>query len=241
MKILRAIHTVYGFSVFIILFLLLLPFLIIPILFPSQFKLIGIINRMWARLMFLFVFLPTEVEIRGTLDPKKQYIFSPNHFSYLDIPSMGLNPVNTIFVGKSDISKVPLFGWMYSRLHITVNRASLKSKINSLKQCMAAVDQGKSLVIFAEGGMIAKRPPQMSLFKDGAFRVAIEKQIPIVPVTIPFNWIILPDPENQLHAGRVKVIFHEPLETKGMTLADTDTLKEKVFTIIDSELKNENR
>jgi 1-acyl-sn-glycerol-3-phosphate acyltransferase len=241
MKILRAIHTVYGFSVFIILFLLLLPFLIIPIVFPSQFKLIGIINRIWARLMFFFVFLPIKVEIRGRLDPKRQYIFSPNHFSYLDIPTMGLNPINTIFVGKSDIGKVPLFGWMYSSLHITVNRTSLKSKINSLKQSLEAVDQGKSLVIFAEGGMIAKRPPNMSLFKDGAFRVAIEKQIPIVPVSIPHNWIILPDPENILHAGRVKVIFHEPIETTGMTVAQTDELKERVFNIIDNELKNENR
>jgi len=203
--------------------------------------LIGIINRIWARLMFIFVFLPTKVEIRGVLDPKRQYIFSPNHFSYLDIPTMGLNPINTIFVGKSDIGQVPLFGWMYNRLHITVNRASLKSKINSLKRSMEAVEQGKSLVIFAEGGMIAKHPPQMSLFKDGAFRVAIEKQIPIVPVTIPHNWIILPDPENRLHAGKVKVIFHEPIETTGMTVAQTDELKEKVFTIIDNELKNENR
>src|SRR6478609_824917 len=136
MKILRAIHTIYGFSVFIILFLLLLPFLLIPILFPSQFHLIGIINRIWARLMFFFVFLPTQVEIRGKLDPKRQYIFSPNHFSYLDIPTMGLNPIDTIFVGKSSIGKVPLFGWMYSRLHITVNRDSLKSKVQSLKQSL---------------------------------------------------------------------------------------------------------
>src|SRR6478752_2107365 len=147
MKILRAIHTVYGFSVFILLFLLLLPFLLVPIFFPSQFRWVGVINRIWARLMFLFVFLPTEVEIRGNLDPRRQYVFSPNHFSYLDIPTMGLNPINTIFVGKSDIGKVPLFGWMYSRLHITVNRASLKSKINSLKQSLEAVDQGKSLII----------------------------------------------------------------------------------------------
>jgi 1-acyl-sn-glycerol-3-phosphate acyltransferase len=241
MKALRAIHTVYGFIIFIVLFLLLLPFFLIPIAFPSQFRLVGIFNRWWARLFFIFAFLPMEVVGRERLNSKRQYVFSPNHFSYLDIPLMGLNPVNTIFVGKSEIGKVPLFGWMYSRLHITVNRASLKSKMNSLKQSLEAVDQGKSLVIFAEGGMIAKHPPQMSRFKDGAFRVAIEKQIPIVPVTIPHNWIILPDPENRLYGGKVKVIFHEPIETLGMTVAQTDELKERVFAIIDKELKNENR
>ena len=109
MKLLRAIYTGYGVVVFTTLFLILLPFLLIPILFPKQFRLIGIINRWWARLLFIFIFIPFQTENRGKLDRKKQYIFCPNHFSYLDIPSVGLAPHNTIFVGKSEMSKVPLF------------------------------------------------------------------------------------------------------------------------------------
>ena len=106
MKLLRAIYTGYGVVVFTTLFLILLPFLLIPILFPKQFRLIGIINRWWARLLFMFIFIPFQTENRGKLDRKKQYIFCPNHFSYLDIPSVGLAPHNTIFVGKSEMSKV---------------------------------------------------------------------------------------------------------------------------------------
>jgi 1-acyl-sn-glycerol-3-phosphate acyltransferase len=243
MKFLRTIHTAYGFAVFGFVFLLMLPFLFIPIIFPKQFRLIGFLNRIWAKLLFIFVYLPWHVDYRSRLDTKRQYIFCPNHFSYLDIPTMGLNPVNTIFVGKSEMSKIPLFGYMYSKLHITVNRASLKSKFNTLKESERAIDAGKSLVIFPEGGMTSEKPPALGRFKDGAFRVAISKQIPIVPVTIPFNWLILPDARPvTLYQGTIGLVFHEPIETKGMTLSDIDTLKNRVFAIIETELKKyENR
>ena len=243
MHILRILHTAYGFLIFSILFFIFFPLLIIPILFPKQFHLVGIFNRWWAKSMFIFVPLPFKVDCRTKLDSKRKYIFCPNHFSYLDIPTMGLTPINTIFVGKSAMEKIPLFGFMYGKLHITVDRKSLKSRSNSLLASMQAIDEGKSLVIYPEGGMVSKNPPHMGAFKDGAFRVAIEKQIPIVPVTIPYNWIILPDQKKMiLHAGKVKVIFHEPIETTGLTLDHVNELKRRVFQIIDDELKkHENR
>jgi len=241
MTVIRRLHTAWGLAVFSVLFVLFLPPLLIPILFPSQFRLIGVINRWWAKLMFTFSFLSYEINYRAPLDRHRNYVFCPNHFSYLDIPAMGLNPVNAIFVGKSDMEKVPLFGFMYRKLHITVNRENLRSRGNTMIASMKAIDEGKSLMIFPEGGMLTPNAPAMLSFKDGAFRTAIEKKIPVVPVTIPFNWIILPDPENRLHRGTVKVIFHEPIETTGLTLADADGLKEKVYAIIDQELRKQNK
>jgi 1-acyl-sn-glycerol-3-phosphate acyltransferase len=237
MKLLRRIHTAYGSFVFFILFMIFFLPLLVPIIFRRKFVWVGILNRAWAKLMFIFVFLPYKVECRGQLDRKKQYIFCPNHFSYLDIPTMGLNPVNTIFVGKNDMEKVPLFGFMYKKLHITVDRARMKSKYETFLKSRQAIDEGKSLVLYPEGGIFTQHPPDMGRFKDGAFRLAIEKQIPIVPVTIPRNWIILPPNEFLLRQGNVRVIFHEPIETRGMTLNDTERLKQQVFRIIDSELK----
>ncbi len=241
MKLLRTVHTVYGFFIFSLLLVLLFPFLLIPIIFPSQFKLTGIINRWWAKLLFIFVLLPYEAECRSKLDPKQTYIFCPNHFSYLDIPAMGLNPVNAIFVGKNSIAKVPLFGFMYRKLHITVDRRNLRSRGNTVLNSLKAIDEGKSLIIYPEGGMASTEPPKMSHFKDGAFRTAIEKQISVVPVTIPFNWIILPEHPMRLHRGKVKVIFHEPIETKGMTNGDVKELRHKVYSVIASELEKQNK
>jgi 1-acyl-sn-glycerol-3-phosphate acyltransferase len=237
MKFIRAIHTGYGLIIFTLLFIVLLPLLLIPILFPSQHNLTGWINRWWARLLFVFVFLPFRTEYRKKLEPRQQYIFCPNHFSYLDIPTLGLNHYNTIFVGKSEMENIPVFGFMYRKLHITVNRASLKSKVHSLKRSLEAIDERKSLVIFPEGGIVTEKDPVMGRFKDGAFRVAIEKQIPVVPVTIPYNWIILPPDQFLLRWHPIKVIFHEPVPTNGLTLDDLDQLKKTVFEIIDEELR----
>jgi len=171
------------------------------------------------------------------LNKKAQYIFCPNHFSYLDIPTMGLNAINTVFVGKSEMEKVVLFGWVYKKLHITVNRQSLKSRYSTFVSSLEAIDEGKNLVIYPEGGIITTHPPAMTRFKNGAFRVAIEKQIPIVPVTIANNWIILP--ENLLLGHRtVKVIYHEPIPTTGLTINDLQPLKEKVALVITNELKS---
>jgi 1-acyl-sn-glycerol-3-phosphate acyltransferase len=239
MKVVRWVHTLYGLVIFTILFLAFCPLLCIPIIFPQMFKLVGFANRWWARLMFLFILVPFRVVYRTALDPKQQYIFCPNHFSYIDIPAMGLNHHNSIFVGKSDIGNIPLFGYMYARLHITVDRKNLRSRYTSVKQSLEAIDQGKSLVIFPEGGIMTKKEPVMSRFKDGAFRVAIEKQIPIVPVTIPHNWIILPPDQFLLRWHPLKVIFHEPIDTKGLTLADVDSLRERTFAIVEAELNQQ--
>ncbi|HYF70182.1 MAG TPA: lysophospholipid acyltransferase family protein [Ohtaekwangia sp.] len=238
MKFIRVVHTGYGLVVFTIIFLLLLPLLLIPIFFPKKFKLIGTINRWWAKALFAGVFLPFKIVYRAKPDRTKQYIFCANHFSYLDIPTMGLNDHPTIFVGKSEMATIPLFGYMYRKLHITVNRASLKSKINTLKLSREAIEAGKSLVIFPEGGIITAKDPIMGRFKDGAFRIAIDKQIPIVPVTIPYNWIILPPEEFLLRWHPLKIVFHEPVVTTGLTTDDLESLKEKVFTIINDELND---
>lgn len=243
MRILRTLHTLYGFILFSVVFLLLFPLFLIPIFFPKQFHLVGVLNRWWAYILFPLTFLPYKVECRSKLDPKKQYIFCPNHFSYLDIAAMGLNPINTIFVGKNDMEKIPLFGYMYRKLHITVDRSKLKSRRDTLIASMKAVDEGKSLVIFPEGGIISRHPPRLAPFKDGAFRTAIEKQIALVPVTIPFNWIILPDQVPLcLHWGIIHVIFHEPIDTKEYTLDRIEELKTRAYNVIERELKNhENR
>ncbi|MEQ8924223.1 MAG: lysophospholipid acyltransferase family protein [Fulvivirga sp.] len=237
MKIIRGLHTVYALIVFMILFMVLLPLFLIPIVRKSQFHLTGIFNRIWANIFFRLTFFPIDLEYRFNYKEKKQYVFCPNHFSYLDIPTMGLNKINAVFVGKNDMENIPLFGYMYRKLHITVDRGSLKSRYNTILRSFEAIDEGKSLMIFPEGGILTDKLPEMVRFKDGAFRTAIEKQIPIVPVTIPYNWIILPDGQWLPKVRTIKVIYHEPIETKGLTLENLPELKQKTFDTIDQELK----
>lgn len=239
-RVMRGIYTGYGVIIFFILFIIFFFPLLVPVLFKEKFHLVGIFNRWWARLLFILIGIPHKAEYRFKPDRKKQYIFCPNHFSYLDIPTLGLNRHNAIFVGKNAMEKIPVFGYMYRNLHITVDRSKIKSKYYSLLRSREAIDKGKSLVIYPEGGIMTRHPPQMASFKDGAFRLAIEKQIPVVPVTIPYNWIILPDHEFLLRWRFLKVIFHEPIDTTGLTMDDIDDLKEKLNRVINAELKKHN-
>ena len=104
-------------------------------------------------------------------------------------------------------------------------------------KCFYALDRGISVVIFPEGTIPQKGLPKMIPFKDGPFRIAIEKKVPVVPVTMPYNRKILPDDGKYLiKPGRAKVIIHQPIETKGMSLKDIGRLKKEVFEIIEKQL-----
>lgn len=238
MKFFNRLYTTYGVIVFFLLFVFFFFLLLIPIIFPKKFKLVGLFNRWWAKGLLFFIGMPYRVEYKTTLNPKKQYIFCPNHCSYMDIATIALNKHNTVFVGKNDLKSIPVFGFMYNKLHITVDRAKLKSRYITLVKSLKALDDGKSLVIFPEGGIVTKHPPAMGEFKDGAFRAAIEKQIPVVPVTIPYNWIILPGNRFLLHWKPMKMIIHEPIDPSAYTLKELDICKARVKAVIENELKN---
>jgi 1-acyl-sn-glycerol-3-phosphate acyltransferase len=195
------------------------------------------LHRAWAWIYYTFSFIPIKRIYSDKLDFKKQYIFCSNHFSYLDIPAIGINKFRPVFVGKHSLEKIPLFGYMYRNIHITLNKEKLKSRYDVMGKCAAELDAGHNLVIFPEGGIVSKKMPKMANFKEGAFRLAIEKRVPIVPVTIPYNWILLPDDGKLLlHRHENMVIFHDPIDTRGLSTADIDTLSRQVYDVIDREL-----
>ncbi len=241
-RLLKRIYSTYSLAIFGLVFILELPlFALLIHTGNKRHPLVFTLHRIWAWLFYAFSFIPIKRIYSDKLDFKKQYIFCSNHFSYLDIPAIGINKIRPVFMGKHSLGKIPLFGYMYRNIHITLDRNRLKSMYNALERGGRELDAGHNLAIFPEGGIMSKNPPQMAKFRDGAFRLAIEKQVPIVPVTIPYNWILLPD-DGKLLLNRCKnmIIFHDPVETKGMTMDDLDSLKQHVYDIIDKELKKRN-
>ncbi len=231
------LYLAYAILVFTITFLLLFPWFLLGIYYPPASRVVLKVNYWWAIVYFFLIGLPISEEWRFRRNPAQPYIFCANHFSYLDIPVMGFIHSPAVFVGKSSISGIPLFGFMFRKLHIMVNRDSVKSRAEVIRRSAQALDERKSVIIFPEGGIKTVHSPKMSPFKDGAFRMAIEKQIPIVPVTIPYNWIILPDDERfVIRFRRPKLVIHEPLDPAGLTLDDLKTLRDKCYSVIDGEL-----
>jgi 1-acyl-sn-glycerol-3-phosphate acyltransferase len=181
--------------------------------------------------------ITVEIAGRENLDKNQQYVYCANHFSLLDILSFGFAPQTVLFVGKSSLAAIPLFGYMFKKIHVTVDRSSIKDSYNALFIAIKKIGQDKSLVMFPEGGVYTKEPPKMVRFKDGAFRAAIEKQIPVVPVSLPDNWIILPDMKTPIvHRRKMRIKFHDPIPTKGLNITDIETLKMEVFNCIQKDL-----
>jgi len=185
--------------------------------------------------------MPTKVVLKFKPDTKKNYIYCANHSSYMDIPSLAFAlPGHFLFIGKASLTKLPLFGYMFRNLYIPVERESRKSKYETMLRCYQALEDNKSIAIFPEGTIPKLHNPKLIPFKEGAFRMAIEKQVPVIPVTIPYNYIILPDNGKFMpKRHRMKVIIHEPIETRGLTLDNLEELKRKTFEIIEAELKKE--
>ncbi len=235
-KAIRFLYSIWGLLWFWILLILFYPIYLIPIINPKWKRIAYLPNKIIARLIFTSLFIPVKQEYRFKPDKKKPYIYCPNHNSYLDIPAIGATVKQfVVFMGKSSLAKIPLFGLMYKRIYILVNRKDSKSRYRAFELSKKAIDEGYSMVIYPEG-RTNPNPPQLVKFKDGAFKVAIEKKVPIVPVTIPYNWKIFPDNTFLLKWNKIKVIYHEPIDTSNYTLNDLDLLKEETSKVISDEL-----
>jgi 1-acyl-sn-glycerol-3-phosphate acyltransferase len=236
---LLALYSLYAAFWFVLIFLLLFPFFWLFLQREAWKPRAHYLNRLWGKLFFPMIGMPIEVHYEVEPDPKRAYVFCANHFSYLDIAAMGLILENYYaFVGKSALKKAPLFGYMFAKLHIQVDRADSASRAKSLQRSIKALQSGRSIVIFPEGGIKSQCPPQLHRpFKDGAFRMAIGQQVPVVPISLLNNHKRLPDKKKmRLHPGRIRAIVHAPIETTGMTLADVDALREQTFAVIDHAL-----
>ena len=241
MGILRRIYTIYALLIFFITFLMLFPLFLVSAWVPGWQKYGRKVNRFWARAYFILIFKPINIEGKEHIRNGHPYIFAANHFSYLDIPFMGFIPGDVVFIGKSSIRKIPLFGYYFNKLHIAVDRTSIKSRGEVLIRAKKAISNRSSIVIFPEGGITTGEPPHLNRFKDGAFNLAIDKQIPLIPVTLSFNHLILPDDGKYLlNFGKGKIVIHPPLETKGLTSRDLPFLREKCYTIIQDQLWKDN-
>jgi 1-acyl-sn-glycerol-3-phosphate acyltransferase len=225
------LYSVWTGFWFIGWFLVLFPFMLIFLQHKDTKRFAHRLVRIWSHLFFAFGFLRFEVVSEQKIDPKQVYVFCANHFSYLDIPAfVKILPNYFSFVGKSSIKKVPLFGYLYSRLNILVDRNDRASRSATLAKSIRALQSNRSIIIFPEGGITSKNFPYMSSpLKDGAFAMAIQQQVPILPVSFLNNHQLMDDDYIALKPGLIQVRVHAPIETLGLSQEDLPVLREKVF------------
>ncbi len=245
MKLLRflwnRLYTTWCVFWFVLPFVLLYPFLRWLSSKERTKPLAHSLHRIWAKLAMFFFLLPIKITGLEKLDAENhRYVFCPNHSSYIDILLLLRSiPGYLNFVGKSSLAKTPLWGKIYEALYICVDRNSRISRARSYIDAKNSLQHGRNMVIFPEGKIDSEvSGHQLLPFHSGAFKMAIELQVPVVPVSMPYNHYFLPELHGKLRVRwhPIRAVFHEPISTKGMTLGDTETLKETVYTIIQNEL-----
>ncbi len=219
--------------------LIALPFIMVAAMFGLKGgNFIYRICKLWAGSWYITVGI-WHKEIYEALHYKtKQYIFVGNHISYLDIPPAILS-IHQPFraLGKYEMVKVPVFGWIYKATVVLVDRRDSEKRARSVRALKSALAKGVSIFLFPEGTFNETKEPLKDFF-DGAFRIAIETQTPIKP-------ILFIDTLDRLHyksifcltPGLNRVVYLQEVSVNGLTTKDVPYLKEKVHQLMDDGLR----
>jgi 1-acyl-sn-glycerol-3-phosphate acyltransferase len=208
---------------------------------PQWHRHLHSLNRNWSRLFIKMWGMPVEMEKHNPLPAGQPCVYVANHSSYIDIPLLfKAIPGWLNIMGKISLTKVPVWGPIFERVYISVDRDSAMSRGRAMVQARRSLEAGRPVVIFPEGS-IAKNPgAQLEEFKDGAFQLAITAGVPVVPITMTMNHRFMPDVGGlRIRYTPLHIVLHEPIPTTGLTVADAPALKQRVETIIASAFRPE--
>jgi len=235
----RFIYSIYALILFVAIMLLIFPFVMIASFFGIKggheiYKLCSL----WSRLWYAGIGMTHHEIYESPHDRNRQYIFVGNHISYMDIPPIVLaihQPVRVL--GKYEMVKIPIFGWIYRSAVILVDRRNAEQRAKSVRALKAAIAKGISIFLFPEGTFNESEKP-LKDFYDGAFRIAIESQTPIKP-------ILMIDTLERMHfksvfslsPGKNRVVYLDEIDVSSYTMKEVNQLKEKVYLLMEEGLK----
>ncbi|WP_375240204.1 lysophospholipid acyltransferase family protein [Polaribacter sp.] len=213
--------------------LIFFPFLLIFTIKEEHYPIFWKFARLISKILIYGMGFRIDLTADEKIDVDKSYMFCPNHASLLDpfvLIVLSKRPI--VFVGKKELVKIPVFGFFYKRTVIMVDRSSVESRKRVFEMAKKRLQNGVSMAIFPEG-LVPEEDVVLAPFKKGAFSLAIEFEIPIVPQVYYdckrfFSWDIFKGRPGVLRVHQFKFI-----ETKGLNvLEDMKVLKNKTFNII---------
>ncbi len=237
---LRIIYKIYFLAYFILTLVLFFPIFYFLLSkkerFPMAFKVIKVFAKVWLYGSGIFL----RVKGRENIITNQPFLICSNHSSFIDPATLYIIfKQYFVFTGKKEIEKWPLFHIFYtSGMNILVDRQNKMGALKSFKEMIEVVDKGNPLVILPEG-TISKDAPKLGEFKSGAVSIAIQKQIPILPITQTTNWKRLQRSsfwKGKASPGVAEVIIHPIMPTKGFTKKDTEMLQAELWDRINKPL-----
>ena len=233
-----AVWRVWFYVLMAIPILIMFPFLAASILTEKGYPYFFKMARIWSKFILIGMGFYYKIDKEQELELNKNYMIVANHTSMIDIMLMLVTIKKPfVFVGKQELSKIPLFGFFYKRTCILVDRASSRSKHGVFERAQKRINQGLSICIFPEGGVPDNESVVLDSFKDGAFRLAIDHQLPIIPITFADNKKRFSYTFFSGSPGLLRVRILPFVETKGKTMADKNNLKDEVWKTIHDQLE----
>lgn len=239
LKPIQWIYSIYAMVMFVATTLLVFPFVFIASFFGRirGGNFIYKVCKVWGGMWFVLIGVRHKNIYEVPHDESRQYIFVANHISYMDIPPIILainQPLRIL--AKFEMSKIPIFGFMYKRATIMVDRRDAERRARSIRLMKSVLNRHISIFIFPEGTFNETDKPLKEFF-DGAFRIAIETQTPIKP-------LLFIDTLDRLHyksifsfsPGKCRTIFLAEIPVEGLQLQDIVMLKNKVYAAMEEGL-----
>lgn len=235
------IWRVWFYILIFITIIIMVPFLLVLPSKEAYYATFWKMVRIWAKVLIYGMGFRLKIQADEVLDRNKSYMFCPNHASLMDpfvLIALSKNPI--VFVGKQEFVKIPIFGFFYKRVVIMVDRSSPKSRKRVYEMAKKRLQNGVSMAIFPEG-LVPTENVILAPFKNGAFSLAIEYEIPIVPQVYLdgkrlFSWDFFKG-----GPGVFRIRQHKFIQTKDLEQSDMQKLKEKTFDIIYNDLVNDKK
>jgi 1-acyl-sn-glycerol-3-phosphate acyltransferase len=216
---------------------LVAPFLIALVLITKNENLLYSPVRLFIRAGLAMVGVRVEVKGLERLDPNQTYIFTPNHQSLIEVPLwVAYLGRNIAYLGKKEVFKYPIFGYGIRLVGVVpVDRSNSPAAVESAKLATENIRRGKSYVVYPEG--TRSSDGGLLPFKKGAFMMAIDAGVPIVPITISGATRIMRKAQIKIFPSTVRVTLHEPISTAGyskMNIAELmDMTRQRIFSALD--------
>ncbi len=190
--------------------------------------------RIWSKVFLLACFCRWTTEGGDRFDPGRSYIFVANHESNLDIPLnfLAADPVGIRYLAKKELFRVPLLGQIMRAMAMveTDRQAGRAAHEGINRQLGETVRHGLSLMIYPEG--TRSRTAELRPFKRGAFRIAVDNQMDLVPISITGTYEAFPPGSKLIYGGRVQAMVHDPISVQGLGREDIDDLLARTREVI---------
>jgi len=237
LNIFRIFWRLWFYGVFLTTIIVIFPILLVVTSSDSLYPIFFKIARFWAKTILFLMGFRVKTTYLETIIPKESYMFIANHTSMIDIMLMLVVTKNPfVFVGKKELARIPVFGFVYKRTCILVDRSSPKSRKEVYFRAQKRLKDGVSICIFPEGKVPDDESVVLDEFQNGAFGLAIEHQIPIVPISFYdckrlFSYTFFSGRPGILHTK-----IHKFVVTKNLKISDRGKLKKQMHQFIYDDL-----